>query len=95
MILDFEAYAVVIRSRRQFLPVHLFTMFAALLLAEGEELPTLHLYAMAHARTGPDTAYAVNRDVRRLRGDLDLADAGIEIAASRRGYTLRRLDAGQ
>ncbi len=90
-ILDFEAYAVVIRSRRHFLPVRLFTMFATLLLVEGEELSTARLAVIGKTEIPTNIVDGVNRDIQQIRRKLGLAEAGFEIKASRRGYMLRRV----
>ena len=90
-ILDFEAYAVVIQSRRHFLPVRLFTMFATLLMAEDEELSTARLAVIGKTEIPTNIVDGVNRDIQQIRRKLGLAEAGFEIIASRRGYTFRRV----
>ena len=91
-ILDFEAYAVVVGSERHFLPVQLFWIAAALLFAEGEEVPTTYLASIHRGPSAPNSVHWVSREVRQLRCKVLSSEAGLLVSGTGRGYRLDRLN---
>lgn len=87
-ILDFEAYAVVVSAKRHFLPVRRFWIAAALLFAEGEEVPTTVLASAGRDAATQNAHHFVSREVRQLRRKPLSCESGVLITATRHGYRL-------
>ena len=89
-ILDFEAYAIVIGAERYFLPVRQFWIAAALLFAEGEEVPATYLALISRGALTQNIVHWVSREIRLLKSRVLSCKSGVLVSGTGRSYRLTR-----
>ena len=98
-ILDFEAYAIVIRGERYFLPVRQFWIAAALLFAEGEEVSATYLALISRGVSAPgchgaairNVVHWVSREIRLLKSRVLSCKSGVLVLGTGQSYRLTRV----
>ena len=90
-ILDFEAYAIVIGAERYFLPVRQFWIAAALLFAEGEEVPATYLALISRGALTRNIVHWVSREIRLLKSRVLSGKSGVLVSGTGQGYRLTRI----
>ena len=93
VLLDFEAYAVMVGPDRYLLPVRQFQLLAALLFAEGGEVSVAALAALIRPAAAQHRALLVRRELKHLKATALHARLAMKVTGTGHGYHLRHATA--